>query len=39
MTRQDWVDLAWWMCFAGAFIFALLLAYAVSFVAIDLFVS
>lgn len=38
MTRQDWIDLAWWTCFAGAFIFTLLLAYAVSIVAIELFV-
>lgn len=39
MHRQDRIDLAWWMCFAGAFIFTLLLAYAVSIVAIDLFVT
>ena len=38
MTRQDWVDLAWWMCFAGAFIFALLLAHAVAILVIGLFV-
>ncbi len=36
MTRQDWIDLAWWTCAAGAFIFALLLAHVVAIVAVGL---
>lgn len=36
MSHQDWVDLAWWMCFAGAFIVTLLLAHVVAIVAVEL---
>lgn len=25
MKRQDWVDLAWWICFAGAYLTAMLM--------------
>ena len=30
MSRQDWIDLAWWCCAAGAFLTTMLLVYSVS---------
>lgn len=30
MDRQDWVDLAWWVCFAGAFVMGLLIVSGVA---------
>ena len=34
MSRQDWIDLAWWMCFAGAMLVTIVLAHLVTIAAV-----
>lgn len=37
MSRQDWIDLAWWMCFAGAMLCVILLAHLLTILVVGYF--